>query len=102
MDKMIEKAKEELQMLETLHPHRFDYLKTELKSFISLLQSQILPEYLPTTSSATTQASTSMKRKRESDGKRVVKRKRDRVDVVLEKAQACLLKIQEFKFSSIC
>lgn len=53
MERMIEKAKEELQMLETQHPNRFDYLKLELKSFISLLQSQLFIDHLPTTSATT-------------------------------------------------
>lgn len=118
---MIEKAKEELEMLETHHPDRFDYLKHELKSFIFLLQSQLLLDPLPTTSSATTQASTSMKRKRVCLKRRKLedggwecndksefeygkrgRRETDRVDVVLEKAQACLRKIQEFKTSIVC
>ena len=30
------------------------------------------------------------------------KEQRDRVDMVLEKAQACLRKIQDFKFSLVC
>ncbi|XP_021742746.1 uncharacterized protein LOC110708830 [Chenopodium quinoa] len=120
MNRMIEKSKEELQMLETNHPYRFDYLKNELKSFITLLESQFLPEPLPTTSSTTTQASTSMKRKRVSLKRRKVENggwendyskieynnikvtsHRDRVDVVLEKAQACLCKIQEYKCSMV-
>lgn len=39
---MIEQAKEELQILETQQPKRFNYLKLELKSFISHLESQKL------------------------------------------------------------
>jgi len=58
MERMIEKAKEELETLENQHPERFDYLKHELKSFISLLQSQqLVVDPLPTTSTATTQGS---------------------------------------------
>ncbi|KAK9691617.1 hypothetical protein RND81_09G208200 [Saponaria officinalis] len=106
MEKMIEKAKEELQLLETLHPHKFNYMKLELQSFISLLHSHQLLDSLPCTSSATTQASTSMKRKRVSWRKREMedqtkkRKQRDRVDVVLDKAHACLRKIQDFKNST--
>jgi hypothetical protein len=35
----LEQAKEELEMLETLYPNQHDYLKHELKSFISHLQN---------------------------------------------------------------
>ncbi|XP_044476282.1 uncharacterized protein LOC123203878 [Mangifera indica] len=114
--KMIEQAKEELQILETFHPNRFDYLKLELKSFIFLLQSQHNNDliYHPSSSTATTQASTN-NRKRKKVGLRCrneeLKHKfqkvfgefkgRDRIDLVLEKAQSCLRKIQEVK-SSLC
>ncbi|GKV20357.1 hypothetical protein SLEP1_g30494 [Rubroshorea leprosula] len=37
---MIQQAKEELELLETHHPNRFQYLKLDLKAFILLLQSQ--------------------------------------------------------------
>ncbi|KAJ4724254.1 hypothetical protein OWV82_003262 [Melia azedarach] len=116
---MIEQAKEELEMLETQHPHRFGYLKMELKSFIFLLESQYNnnnnnnnPISLPTYSTAAaTQASTSRKRKKggsESEICKMVRRngafkhkRRDRIDLVLEKAQSCLRKIQQLK-SSLC
>ncbi|XP_057538941.1 uncharacterized protein LOC130817325 [Amaranthus tricolor] len=111
MGRMLEKAKEELEMLETLHPNRFHYLKNELNSFISLLQSQLIVDSLPSTSYATTQASTTMRRKRKrvclkneieiENGKKERKQK-DRVDILLEKAQACLRKIQDFKFTLHC
>ncbi|KAH7850449.1 hypothetical protein Vadar_033173 [Vaccinium darrowii] len=130
---MIEQAKEELQILEAQHPNRFEYLKLELKSFITLLQSQnpflLSNQYnssssvVSSSSTATTQASsTSKKRKKgssemlrpESGGKidqnkrRIQRancddslngRRRDRVEVVIERAQACLHKIQQFKTS---
>ncbi|KAJ4715169.1 hypothetical protein OWV82_013557 [Melia azedarach] len=54
-EKMIEQAKEELEMLETQHLNRFGYLKMELKSFILLLESQYNnnnPISLPTYSTA--------------------------------------------------
>ena len=37
---VLEQAKEELQILEAQQPNRFNYLKLELKSLISLLESQ--------------------------------------------------------------
>ncbi|XP_059639738.1 uncharacterized protein LOC132282132 [Cornus florida] len=115
---MLDQAKEELQILEAQHPNKFGYLKLELKSFIFLLESQNLnanSNSLPTSSTATTQvSSTSRKRKKStSDIQRVMEGdieapklkfhkchnldERDRVDVVIEKAQACLYKIQQFK-----
>ncbi|KAK4480041.1 hypothetical protein RD792_013098 [Penstemon davidsonii] len=39
---MIEQAKEELEILEFQHPNRFQYLKMELKTFISDFESQSL------------------------------------------------------------
>ena len=58
-----EQAKEELEILETQHPNRFEYLKLELKSFIFHIQSQsqlplpenYSPSSFPTSSIATTQ-----------------------------------------------
>ncbi|CAI9753276.1 unnamed protein product [Fraxinus pennsylvanica] len=66
---VIERAKEELEILETNHPNGFHYLKSELKIFISSFDSHNFPPPcntapLPTTSSALTQeSSTSKKRK---------------------------------------
>ncbi|KAL3527366.1 hypothetical protein ACH5RR_012022 [Cinchona calisaya] len=133
---MIEQAKEELQILEAQHPNRFNYLKLELKSFISHFESQILllssdndnnmnivscanPTSVSISSSVTTQESSVGKKRKKSDlesmqvmeGKnieaskqkfqRVVgdgcSKRRDRIDVVFERAQACLEKIQQFK-----
>ncbi|KAF5749604.1 hypothetical protein HS088_TW04G01574 [Tripterygium wilfordii] len=92
---MIKLAKEKLEMLETQYPNRFDYLKQELESFISLHESKhFLPETnFPCSSSASapaTQASTSRKWKR---------KKENRVDSVLERAKLCLVKIQKLKSS---
>ncbi|KAJ4724253.1 hypothetical protein OWV82_003261 [Melia azedarach] len=114
---MIEQAKEELEMLETQHPYRFGYLKMELKSFIFLLESQYNnnnnnPISLPTYSAAAaTQASTSRKRKKDGSESEICKmvcrngafehKRRNRIDLVLEKAQSCLRKIQQLK-SSLC
>lgn len=39
---ILEQAKEELQILEAQQPDRFNYLKLELKSFISFLESHSL------------------------------------------------------------
>ncbi|KAM3712633.1 hypothetical protein ACJW30_01G197400 [Castanea mollissima] len=133
-----EQAKEELELLETQHPNRFEYLKLELKSFIFQIQSQSqlpLPENhssssFSTSSIATTQESTSNKKRKvgdclcvsmedgnESSKKKLQMgttnimgnmkgiidnrktKKRERVDEVLERAQACLQKIQHLKAS---
>ncbi|KAL0015173.1 hypothetical protein SO802_002242 [Lithocarpus litseifolius] len=133
-----EQAKEELEILETQHPNRFEYLKLELKSFIFQIQSQSqlpLPENyssssFPTSSIATTQESTSNRKRKVGDCLCVVMEngnespkkklqmgttniignmkgivtnskteKRERVDDVLERAQACLQKIQHLKAS---
>ncbi|XP_059624632.1 uncharacterized protein LOC132267489 [Cornus florida] len=119
---MLEQAKEELQILETQYPNQFGYLKQELKSFIFLLESQNLGANsisLSTSSSVITQESTAKKRRKisseleggvmevEIEGPKQKKprgdcdvymnEKRDRVDLVIERAQACLHKIQRFK-----
>ncbi|KAL6959727.1 hypothetical protein U1Q18_039881 [Sarracenia purpurea var. burkii] len=118
---MIEQAKEELQILEAQHPNRFDYLKLDLKSFIHLLQSQhsagaaagaTNPVLLPVSSAATTQGSSTRKKTRKGidNGPRSHKiqrpdceesfhKGRDTVEMALQRAQACLLKIQQFKTS---
>ncbi|XP_057492049.1 uncharacterized protein LOC130777660 [Actinidia eriantha] len=108
---MIEQAKEELQILEGQHPNRFEYLKLELKSFISLHQSQnnnnmaFSPNSisLPVSSTATTQASSSSKKRKKivtcSELRKHKIPRVDRVEVVLERAQACLRKIHQFKTS---
>ncbi|GAA0146926.1 hypothetical protein LIER_06754 [Lithospermum erythrorhizon] len=125
---MLQQANEELEILEAQYPNRFEYLKIELKSFISLIESQNKNDYNmgfyvnPTSSSTTTQASTTEKRRKngchdlqkvrrvdsnieakvekyekvECEGQ-VTKKKR--IDAVMEKAQACLNKIQLFKTS---
>ncbi|KAK4602339.1 hypothetical protein RGQ29_011400 [Quercus rubra] len=133
-----EQAKEELEILETQHPNRFEYLKLELKSFIFHIQSQsqlplpenYSPSSFPTSSIATTQESTSNRKRKVGDclcvlmedGNESPKKKlqmgttnimgnmkgittnrkinnRERVDEVLERAQACLQKIQHLKAS---
>ncbi|GMH13278.1 hypothetical protein Nepgr_015119 [Nepenthes gracilis] len=123
---MIERAEEELEILEGLHPDRFDYLKDDLKSLISFLQLQSQhyrdtnssASTFPAASTATTQASSSKKRKRwclemrmtdDHEGWEMMKNDRsrtmakDRVDVVLERAQSCLRKIHDFKIQlNIC
>ncbi|KAK9221019.1 hypothetical protein WN944_009443 [Citrus x changshan-huyou] len=112
---MLKQAKEELQMLETQYPNRFGHLKMELKSFILLLESQQYSNNIPSCSTATTQASTNKKRKKggslthEVIIEEISKcqkvegnfKGRNRIDLVLEKAQSCLRKIQELK-SSLC
>ncbi|KAK4785037.1 hypothetical protein SAY86_001726 [Trapa natans] len=117
---MIDQAREELQNLEALHPRRFEPLKLQLKSFISLLESSSHDRFyhthdsgsLPPSSTATTQASTCRKRKRKRDGEMgdegsevscgAAMRKKmrpDRVDAALERARLCLEKIRELKSS---
>ncbi|KAK6927741.1 hypothetical protein RJ641_006332 [Dillenia turbinata] len=111
MKMMIEKAEEELEILEAQHPNRFDYLKIELKSFISSESQKLLliNSSFSSSSSVSTQASSSRKRKQEYDskGKRKLQKstagecnklkRMDRTDLVIEKAQACLQKIQDLK-----
>ncbi|GAB4836154.1 hypothetical protein Ancab_039521 [Ancistrocladus abbreviatus] len=105
---MIEGAKEELEILDTLHPNRFHCLKQDLHSLIfSLLHSHHHPTSPPSAAytDAPTQASTSMNKKRKKAAERWEgeenglsrKKKKDKVDMVLEKAQACLRKIHDFK-----
>ncbi|XP_031401340.1 uncharacterized protein LOC116211210 isoform X2 [Punica granatum] len=126
---MMEQAREELQKLESQHPKRFATLKMELKSFISLLESNSSGRLcytdgsvssLPPCSTATTQASTCRKRKvvgfREPNNKAAEmememeeedadttfmnkKKRRDSVETVLERARLCLRKIRELKTS---
>ncbi|KEH34567.1 hypothetical protein MtrunA17_Chr3g0109201 [Medicago truncatula] len=134
----LEQAKEELEMLETLYPNQHDYLKHELRSFISHLQnsysySHPLPQNNTSlTAFLDTEESTSLEHiksiqlalpEREEvmkEGKKgaenselespksvVIKhcpsrrknKRKDRVDLVLEKAQNCLKKIRHFKTS---
>ncbi|PHU26709.1 hypothetical protein BC332_05041 [Capsicum chinense] len=107
----MEQAKKELEILETEYPNKFEYLKLELRSFISFLES----DSLPSSSYVDTQESSSnRKRKTGSSGSREEPRKklqravqdtagctkRSRIDVVMERAQACLQKIQQFKTSN--
>lgn len=49
---MIEQAKEELEILEDQHPNKFEYLKLELRSFITFLESNN-SDSVPSTSAAT-------------------------------------------------
>ncbi|XP_027073222.1 uncharacterized protein [Coffea arabica] len=124
---MIEQAKEELQILEAQQPDNFNYLKDELKSFISRLESQSLPlpsghdNYKNSTgysniSSASTRESSACKKRKKEDSledeniegpKRKSQRvagdgcseRRNRIDLAIERARECLEKIQRFKTS---
>ncbi|CAL9044894.1 unnamed protein product [Musa banksii] len=66
---LVERAREELENLESLHPTRFKYLKLELKSLISQPHSYVVAvdedssRPPPTTSPAPTQVSSNRKRK---------------------------------------
>ncbi|MCD9559178.1 hypothetical protein HAX54_017001 [Datura stramonium] len=110
----MEQAKQELEILETQYPNKFEYLKLELRSFISFLESHY-SDSLPSSSYVDTQESSSNKKRKNGSFasqeepkkklQRVVQRtvccsKRSRIDVVMERAQACLQKIQGFKTSN--
>ncbi|XP_050229913.1 uncharacterized protein LOC126679019 [Mercurialis annua] len=107
-------AKEDLKILETLHPDRFEYLKLELKSFISFLESQCssdnsiasFDQLVSTQASTYCEKNDIVKDHQEMEEERdefeeVKKKKKDRVELVLEKAECCLRKIQEFK-ATLC
>ncbi|KAJ4975038.1 hypothetical protein NE237_008212 [Protea cynaroides] len=122
---MIKQAEEELQILEAQHPNRFGYLKMELRSFIHGETEKPSPPYFPksfvsyrdgyyssmSNSSATTQASSNRKRKvseiqnqeanPESTNRNFPRLNQwmERVDAAIERAEACLQKIQEIKRS---
>ncbi|XP_060192812.1 uncharacterized protein LOC132622254 [Lycium barbarum] len=110
----MEQAKEELEILEAQHPNKFEYLKLELRSFISLLESHHSDPVPSSSYIATQESSSNRKRKNGSFGspeepKKKLQRalqesvgctKRSRIDVVMERAQACLQKIQQFKTSN--
>ncbi|KAL8038171.1 hypothetical protein ABFX02_11G086900 [Erythranthe guttata] len=105
---LIEEAKEELEKLEFQYPNKFHSLKTELKSFISDLESQyhnFVFIKAPCTSSISlfapdTQESSSRKKRKkvDRDGS-IIKRRRCNTEDVLERAQQCLNKIHHFKTS---
>lgn len=54
---MVERAKEELQMLEAMHPNGFDCLKLELKSFIFEVDANTYDSYASAAAAAATQGS---------------------------------------------
>ncbi|XP_021891974.1 uncharacterized protein LOC110810194 [Carica papaya] len=101
-EKMIQQAKEELQILEAHYPNRFDYLKLELNSFIFQYHYCHSPISTPSTPATTQGSSTNKKRKinveeDDGDGRLMVKQRKDRVDLVLERAELCLRKIRQVK-----
>ncbi|KAL3838779.1 hypothetical protein ACJIZ3_023370 [Penstemon smallii] len=108
---MIEQAKEELEILEFQHPNRFQYLKMELKTFISDFESQNYITPNSNCQSALTQESSSSRKKRKKSGSvNVVEgggdiigdgciKRRCKTDTILDRAQKCLHKIQQFKTS---
>ncbi|GLT28728.1 hypothetical protein SLA2020_036380 [Shorea laevis] len=96
---MIQQAKEELELLETHHPNRFQYLKLDLKAFILLLQSQ---QSVSSTVTVATQASSTGRKRKRGGGKFGRGEEGDRrVDLVLERAESCLQKIRKLK-STLC
>ncbi|KAL3649476.1 hypothetical protein CASFOL_005879 [Castilleja foliolosa] len=102
---LIERAKEELEILEAQHPNKYECLKMDLKAFISGFHGF---HSEPTCFSTATRESSSCRKKRrnmngcevfvDSNGGGMNKR-RCKTDVVLEKAQQCLHKIQHLKNS---
>ncbi|XP_027337518.1 uncharacterized protein LOC113851248 [Abrus precatorius] len=122
---MVERAMEELKMLETKYPNQHEFLKQQLRSFILQHQeSQMLQENNHCTTFLAfcdTEESTNyglnlaladrvvMKGKIDESSelespKGVVmssrkSKRRDRVDLVLERAQTCLKKIRHLKTS---
>ncbi|KAI3462257.1 hypothetical protein Pfo_018920, partial [Paulownia fortunei] len=78
---LIERAKEELEMLESQHPNKFQCLKLELRDFISDFESQNLllnSTSMSTCPSAATQESSS--RKKRKKGSSVVAEEADIVE----------------------
>ncbi|XP_034684480.1 uncharacterized protein LOC117913586 [Vitis riparia] len=124
--RVIQQAKEELEMLEAQHPNRFHSLKLDLKSFIFLHSQNLFlnsncnsntSSSSPSSSqcphhkmpSATTQASSNSSRKRkrgifddEESNQKFQRVDGDRVDVVLKRAEVCLQKIQDLKTNFFC
>ncbi|KAK9115541.1 hypothetical protein Sjap_014488 [Stephania japonica] len=117
---VVEQAREELEVLESMYPNRFEYLKLELKSFINNAEREVEElkhhHYKNSNSSAisiSTQASCSRKRKCTGHGDVVVTENRKcrklnhndvngakgKVETAMERAEACLRKIREVKRS---
>lgn len=118
---MLERAKEELEILEWQYPNKFNSLKMDLRTLISDFEysQTLLP--LPSNGSTSTcsfaasqESSTRRKRKkcpsaREEDGNAndealrsksdVCIKRKCKTDAVLERAHKCLNKIQRFKTS---
>ncbi|CAI8597108.1 unnamed protein product [Vicia faba] len=124
----LEQAKQELKMLETLYPNQHHYLKHELRSFIiQHSYSHPLPQYHTSLAFLDTEESTNLeqtkgiklglpdiqevteKKKKGAESSVLEspkhypssrkKKRKDRVDLVLERAQNCLKKIRHFKTS---
>ncbi|XP_010553880.1 PREDICTED: uncharacterized protein LOC104823832 [Tarenaya hassleriana] len=120
---LMERAEEELEILQTQHPNRFQYLKSELESFIFLLRENHAPppisgDVVLTQASSNCKKKKSKKKRKRMDksgdqvsslgskkkdkrAQRTMAESKDRVDMVLEKAQLCLEKIRDVK-SSLC
>ncbi|KAK9117857.1 hypothetical protein Scep_015950 [Stephania cephalantha] len=118
----VEQAREELEVLESMYPYRFEYLKLELKSFINSAEEEEDEQELKhhhnknsnsSSISISTQASCNRKRKSSRDGEMVavVNKKyrklnhnnvdgaKGKVETAMERAEACLRKIREVKRS---
>ncbi|KAL1197086.1 hypothetical protein V5N11_001967 [Cardamine amara subsp. amara] len=127
---LVETAKEELEILHTQYPNRFAYLKSDLQYFISHIRDDHAPPRGSSSSSAIilTQESSNCKNKpkhkkrkyvmdnsgdRASSssgkidknnnkmGQRLVTKRKNRVEMVLERAQLCLQKLRDVK-ASLC
>ncbi|KAL0927220.1 hypothetical protein M5K25_001382 [Dendrobium thyrsiflorum] len=111
---MTERAKEELKSLEARHPSRFDYLKLELQSLISDYDlNPSFPNLISSSSSSSARTQVSSNRKRrggdlcdEDLGFGLEKKKKkmkwspeDRAEVAIERAKACLRRLQLVKES---
>ncbi|EOA15719.1 hypothetical protein CARUB_v10006621mg [Capsella rubella] len=126
---LVETAKEELEILHSQYPNRFSYLKSDLQSFISNLREHHAPPLIPSSSVVLTQESSNCKYKQKHKkrkcvmencgdqassstmgkihknnnnkmiSQRVVKKRKSRVEMVLERAQLCLQKIRDVKAS---
>ncbi|ESQ47412.1 hypothetical protein EUTSA_v10027988mg [Eutrema salsugineum] len=127
---LVDTAKEELEILHTQYPNRFAYLKSDLQSFISNLREDHAPPCVSSSSVVLTQESSNCQNKQKHKKRkytvtkfgdqessssttvkihknnnkmvqRVVTKRKNRVEMVLERAQHCLQKIRDVK-ASLC
>ncbi|KAJ8505247.1 hypothetical protein OPV22_006134 [Ensete ventricosum] len=124
---LVERAREELEKLESLHPTRFKHLKLELKSLISQPNSYVVAveEDSSSPSPAPTQVSSNRKRKtgwgdNDEDEQAEQRQKKplsasgrrggrggcmkseSSVEMAMRRAEACLRRIQQLKHNLFC